>query len=72
MSMPRTVQGCRWSEPTLFLVGPLWMAAEDYPWSCHRDGPPRHLPDTVACAACGRWEGRDADDRRIPGNFPRR
>jgi len=71
MSDARTVQACRWAEPTLFLVNPLWIAAEDYPWSCQRDSTPRYLPDTAACSACQRWEGRQSDARRVPGSFPR-
>jgi hypothetical protein len=51
----RSVQRCLWAEPTLFLANPFWMAAEQYPWSCHADGIPRPVEDTAACDACGRW-----------------
>jgi hypothetical protein len=63
------IQRCRWAEPTLFLASPLWTAAEDYPWSCHRDGVPHTVDDTAACRTCPRWEPVDAD-RRNPGSRP--
>jgi hypothetical protein len=61
-----TIQRCRWAEPTLFLVSPLWMAADDYPWSCWREDPPRVVEDTAACKTCLRWE-QDGQDRRTSG-----
>lgn len=64
---PHTIQRCRWAEPTLFLANPLWMAAEEYPWSCRRDGLPKPVDDTDACQKCGRWETRNAPDRRNSG-----
>ena len=67
----RTIQRCRWAEPTLFLVNPLWTAAEEYPWSCRRDGAPHTVEDTAACRTCARWESRDGGDRRNSGNAPR-
>lgn len=67
----RTVQQCRWSEPTLFLVSPLWFAAEEYPWSCHRDGLARPVEDATACRTCGRWEARASEDRRKSGRLVR-
>ncbi len=70
MADPHTIQRCRWAEPTLFLANPLWMAAEEYPWSCHRDGAPHTVPDTTACGTCQRWEPRGSQ-RRNPGNPPR-
>ena len=66
----RSIQRCRWAEPTLFLVNPLWTAAEEYPWSCRRDGVPRAVPDTTACAICPRWEERDRDRRWNSGKPP--
>jgi len=62
-----TIQRCRWAEPTLFLVNPLWTAADDYPWSCQREDPPRVVEDTAACQACPRWEG-NGEKRRTSGN----
>jgi hypothetical protein len=62
-----TIQRCRWAEPTLFLVNPLWTAAEDYPWSCHRDGTPHTVDDTTACRSCPRYESRATDNYRNSG-----
>jgi len=67
MNDVRTIQRCRWAEPTLFLANPLWMAAEEYPWSCRRDGAAHTVPDTGACRECARWEAR-RDDRRDSGS----
>jgi hypothetical protein len=61
MTEHHTVQRCRWAEPTLFQEGPLWTAAEDYPWSCHADGEPRPVADTQVCLTCGRWASADAE-----------
>jgi hypothetical protein len=68
MPDPRTIQACRWAEPTVFLPTPLWTAAENFPWSCNRDGAPRVVQDTTACLDCPRWEGSAVDGpvRRIP------
>jgi hypothetical protein len=55
MEEPRRVQHCRWAQPTLFLAGPLWAHAEDYPWSCDADGRPRLIEDTRVCRSCDRW-----------------
>lgn len=65
----RTIQRCRWAEPTLFLAHPLWAAAEEYPWSCRTDGTPQTVDDTANCRTCARWELRDAHSRRDPGTF---
>jgi hypothetical protein len=62
----RTIQHCRWAEPTLLLADPLWMAAEEYPWSCRRDKRPHPIDDTAFCQTCPRWESRDEPARRIP------
>jgi hypothetical protein len=67
MTDGRTIQRCRWAEPTLFLASPLWTAAEDYPWSCSRDGAPHSVVDTASCRTCARWESRVRDVRRNPG-----
>jgi hypothetical protein len=66
MADVRTVQCCRWAEPTLFVAHPYWTDAEDYPWSCLADGLPRPVQDTEVCSVCGRWQGkRDADDPSV-------
>lgn len=69
MAIPHTVQNCRWAEPTLLLENPLWMAAEDYPWSCRRDGDTRILATTTVCRACQRWELRESSGRRNSGTI---
>ena len=69
MGIPHTVQTCRWADPTLLLENPLWMAAEDYPWSCHRDGDTRVLATTMVCHTCPRWESRESGDRRNSGTL---
>jgi hypothetical protein len=60
MADPRTVQRCRWAEPTLFVAEPIWTEAEQYPWTCRAEGPPHVVEDTTLCATCGRWVPRDA------------
>jgi hypothetical protein len=55
MAESRRVQHCRWAQPTLFLAGPLWAAAEDFPWSCDAGGEPRLIDDTRVCRTCDRW-----------------
>jgi hypothetical protein len=62
-----SIQRCRWAEPTVFLANPLWTAAEDFPWSCQRDGVPHPVEDTLACRTCARWESRTPPVRRDPG-----
>lgn len=59
MADSRTVQHCRWAEPTLFQDSPFWTAFEDYPWSCRADGVAKPVEDTERCATCGRWAPRD-------------
>ena len=67
-----TIQRCRWAEPTLLLPNPLWLAAEDSPWSCRRDGTPQIVDDTTVCGTCARWEPRPSEaDRRNSGKQPR-
>jgi hypothetical protein len=60
MADPRSVQRCRWAEPTLFVDEPLWTEAEAFPWTCRADGDPHVVEDTTYCATCGRWVPRDA------------
>ena len=67
MAESRRVQHCRWAQPTLFLTGPLWAAAEDYPWSCDADGGPRLIQDTRACRACSRWTSTPATEPNSRG-----
>jgi hypothetical protein len=57
----RNVQRCRWAEPTLFADTPVWIAAEDFPWACYADGPPRPLEDTQQCSVCRRWSPRPSE-----------
>lgn len=60
MTDPRTVQRCRFAEPTLLAPEPIWTEAEAYPWTCRAEGPPHLVEDTARCATCGRWMPRDA------------
>jgi hypothetical protein len=55
MTNPVIGPRCRWAEPTLFMASPFWFAAEEYPWSCHRDAVPRPIADTAACRECERF-----------------
>lgn len=55
MKSPHAVTTCRWATPTLSLPYPLWLAAEDTPWSCTRLPDPRPLESTDACATCPHW-----------------
>ena len=52
----KTAASCRWAVPTLFLREPLWLDAQDYPWTCLRDDRPRPLATTEDCATCPYWE----------------
>jgi hypothetical protein len=58
MTIERTVQQCRWAEPTLFLDAPWWLMAWDFPWSCQSAGTPAPVNDTAVCAHCVRWAPR--------------
>ena len=53
-----SVETCRWARLTVRLPYPLWLDAEDKPWSCMRDDAPRPLDDTDPCHECARWEPR--------------
>jgi len=57
---------CRWGMPTLFLPAPYWWDAEDRPWACVRDGTPRVLETTEACADCPYWEPRERGESTAP------
>lgn len=58
METRRLPQTCRWAQPTLFLPLPYWLEAWNTPWTCERDGVPRHLESTHECADCPRFEPR--------------
>ena len=49
------VTTCQWGTPTLSLPYPLWLAAEDRPWSCTRTSEMRALDLTDVCADCPQW-----------------
>lgn len=60
---------CRWARATLDEPTPIWLEADDRPWTCERDGVIRTLESTEACEDCPHWEGAraakstDADGR---------
>jgi len=62
MTDARTVQSCRWAEPTMFSRYPGWVASEAYPWTCYITGLPTPVEDTTVCVVCPRWEGRVTGD----------
>lgn len=66
MTNVRTVQNCRWAEPTLFSRYPVWMGSDDYPWTCYSTGLPKPVEDTTVCVVCKRWEGRVTRDAASP------
>jgi hypothetical protein len=49
------VTTCQWATPTLSLPYPLWLTAEESPWSCTRTADARPLELTDACATCPKW-----------------
>lgn len=53
-----SVETCRWARPTVRLPYPLWLDAEDKPWSCLRDPEPKSLEDTEVCKGCPRWDSK--------------
>jgi hypothetical protein len=61
MNDERTVQGCRWAEPTLFQTNPLWTEGEEYFWTCKADGEPQPVKETTRCATCGWWAPRNGE-----------
>ena len=67
MAETRRIQHCRWAQPTLFLAGPLWAAAEDYPWSCNADGEPRLVEDPQVCGVCRRWTSNEPSKNEAGG-----
>lgn len=58
MATNRSANNCKWAKPTLFLALPYWMNAWETPWTCEREGEPRHIRDTSECADCPHWEAR--------------
>jgi hypothetical protein len=50
-----SVTTCQSGVATLSLPYPLWLDAEDRPWSCTRTAEPRPLEFTDVCATCPRW-----------------
>ena len=56
----RHAANCKWARPTLQEPTPVWLAAEDRPWTCERDGTLRPLESTEACADCPHWTEREA------------
>ena len=49
---------CKWARPTLQEPPPVWLEADDRPWTCERDGVLRTLESTEPCEDCPHWEGR--------------
>jgi hypothetical protein len=58
METKQGAANCRWAIPTLSLDAPDWVDAADRPWTCEREGTPRELESTEACAICAFWEPR--------------
>lgn len=57
---------CGWAVATLFMPEPMWLDAQDCPWTCLRDPQARPLETTVECATCARWEAFPERDPRQP------
>jgi hypothetical protein len=47
---------CLKATPTIFMPRPLWLRAEEAPWTCIRTAPPRLLHFTDACETCPKWQ----------------
>ena len=60
MKNQHAVTTCQWATLTLSLPYPLWLAAEDAPWSCARTPDARPLESTDACATCPKWTAAPA------------
>ncbi len=54
------IDSCRWARPTLFLPYPLWLEAENTPWTCVRPMPPKLLETTDVCRTCPNVEPKPA------------
>jgi hypothetical protein len=55
----RHASNCKWARPTLDEPAPLWLAAEQAPWTCERDREPHALESTDVCEDCPRWQPKD-------------
>jgi len=47
---------CLKATPTIFMPSPMWLRAEEAPWTCIRTAPPRLLHSTETCETCPRWQ----------------
>jgi hypothetical protein len=68
MNDEQNVATCRWARQTLYLPYPMWLNAEDQPWTCLRDAEPRPLDDTDICRDCPRWEPRRLHVQELRGS----
>jgi len=59
----RQASNCKFARPTIEEPRPLWLSAEDQPWSCDRLDQPRPLDDTDICEDCPHWQKREPDTR---------
>ena len=50
---------CKWARPTIEVPSPVWLDAEQSPWTCVRTGTPIVLDSTEPCAACSHWAEDD-------------
>jgi hypothetical protein len=66
----QSASNCRWATPTLFVSAHTWYLADEYPWTCLRDGIPKPLPDTGACETCARWEPDASPASTVPRATP--
>jgi len=55
MTNPTSVETCRFARQTIRMPYPIWLDADDKPWTCLRDAQPRPLEDTSVCHDCPRW-----------------
>ena len=67
MKVERQANSCRWATPTMFLQWPYWLDAQDWPWSCTREGRLRLLSSSEPCGDCPNWVQRGPDDK--PAEF---
>jgi hypothetical protein len=60
----RHASNCQWARPTLDEPNPVWLSAEDRPWTCERTGTPDPLESTERCADCPHWaEGESSPEK---------
>jgi hypothetical protein len=55
MTDPTSVATCRFARLTVRMPYPLWLEAEDKPWTCLREEPARPLDDASVCHECPHW-----------------